>query len=85
MGLIEYDRVNGPLKRVANRLIKEGIIRSFNPRTGIFTLQRHKNEDCIYLDENRRCKIYERRPSVCRRFPDNSARPGFCPHKKLRK
>lgn len=80
MGFIEYEKVNGPLKQIANRLIKQGIVRSYNTRTKVFTIQRHKNEDCIFLDENRRCTIYAKRPVVCRRFPDNSIRPGFCPH-----
>ena len=80
MGFISMEQVNGPKKRIANRLIKQGILRSYNKRTELFTLKRHRNNDCVFLDENRRCKIYERRPFVCRRFPDFSARPGYCPN-----
>lgn len=82
MGLIRFEEVNAPLKPLADRLIKKGILRSFNQRTQLGLLQRHKNQDCIFLDENRRCKIYERRPTVCRRFPKDVVRPGFCPNQK---
>ncbi len=79
MGLLEYGQVNGPLKRVANRLIKQGLIASYNDRNRTFRLKQLKGGDCVFLDENRLCKIYEVRPNICRRFPYNGARPGFCP------
>jgi Fe-S-cluster containining protein len=83
MGYLRFDQVNGPLKRIAAKLKKDGIIRSFNSRTRVFTLARRKNNDCIFLDEKTRfCTIYDRRPTVCRDFPHNSARPGFCPKRK---
>ncbi len=79
MGFLTLYEVNGPLKRIANRLKREGIIRSYRERSRTFILQRTKADDCIFLDEKRRCKIYERRPFVCRKFPENAARPGHCP------
>jgi Fe-S-cluster containining protein len=83
MGFIEADEVNGPLKRIARRLIREGIIQSFNARTRLFTINQVNGDDCVFLDENRRCKIYDRRPSICRRFPMNSVRPGHCPNQPI--
>lgn len=82
MGFVRYDEVNGPLKRIANRLIKQGIVRSYNARTKLFTIQRRKTHDCIFLNEDRRCTIYDKRPFVCRSFPNNSVRSGFCPYQK---
>jgi Fe-S-cluster containining protein len=82
MGFIEAHQVNGPLKRLAQRLIKMGIIRSFNSRTRLFRLKQHENGDCVFLDANRLCKIYENRPSICRGFPFNGARPGYCPSQR---
>lgn len=82
MGYIPMEKVNGPLKRIAQKLIRDGIIRSYNDRTRLFRLQQVNGNDCVFLDENRRCKIYDRRPSICRTFPMNSKRPGFCPHQK---
>lgn len=79
MGFLQASEVNGPLKRIANRLIKQGIIRSFNARTRLFRLMQVNGNDCVFLDENRLCRIYDRRPSICRAFPQNSVRPGFCP------
>ena len=82
MGFLKAHEVEGPLKRIAQRLKRQGIIRSYRDRSRTFTLQRKNGHDCIFLDENRRCTIYDRRPSICRRFPETSARPGYCPHQK---
>ena len=82
MGFIESHQVNGPLKRIAQRLIRSGIIRSFNSRTRLFRLKQLENGDCVFLDSNRLCTIYENRPSICRGFPFNSVRPGFCPSQR---
>lgn len=84
MGFIQVGEVNGSKTKIARRLIKEGVLQSYNARSELFTLKRHRNHDCVFLDENRLCKIYERRPFVCRSFPQYSARPGFCPHQKVK-
>lgn len=85
MGFIQVGEVNGPKKQIARRLIREGVLSSYNSRSQLFTLKRHRNHDCVFLDENRLCKIYERRPFVCRSFPDYSARPGYCPTQRFKK
>jgi len=82
MGFLKAEEVNGPLKKIAQRLIKQGIIKSFDTRRELFMVRRHKNNDCIFLNEQRQCTIYDRRPFVCRSFPEYSARPGFCPNQK---
>ena len=82
MGFIEAHQVNGPLKRISQKLIKSGIIKSFNSRTRLFRLKQLENGDCVFLDSKRLCKIYENRPSICRGFPFNGARPGFCPSQR---
>ena len=84
MGYLEAHQVNGPLKRVALKLMREGIVKSYRDRTRTFVLQTKNGHDCLFLDENRRCSIYDRRPYVCRKFPLNSARPGYCPKQKKR-
>lgn len=81
MGFIRADEVNAPKLPIARRLKKQGIIRSYNQRSELFTIRRHANNDCIFLDEARRCSIYDRRPFVCRSYPEYSVRPGFCPYK----
>lgn len=35
-----------------------------------FTLRKRSNEQCVFLDENKRCKIYDIRPQICRDFGD---------------
>lgn len=82
MGYLTLYEVNGPLKRIANRLKKEGVVRTYRERSRTFILQRTQADDCIFLDENRRCKIYDRRPFVCRKFPENAVRPGHCPSQR---
>ena len=82
MGFIKAEKVNGPLKRIAQRLIKAGILKSFNARTRLFRLKQKENGDCVFLSANRLCTIYENRPSICRGFQFNSVRPGFCPSQR---
>lgn len=81
MGVVAEDEVSGSLKKVAKRLVKAGIIKTFRAKTGLFMLEQKQNGDCFYLDQNRLCTIYERRPDVCRDFPRVGPRPGFCPRK----
>jgi Fe-S-cluster containining protein len=33
------------------------------------SLKERKNYDCVFLDANRRCKVYEDRPRQCRTWP----------------
>jgi uncharacterized protein len=82
LGLANQDEVVGSLKKLARRLIKEGWVGSFRARTGLFTLAEVRG-GCVFLDKDRRCTVYERRPSVCRKFPlELGPRPGFCPAQK---
>jgi Fe-S-cluster containining protein len=83
MGLALPDEIRGSLKKLARRLIHDGAVKTFRARSGLFTLQQRHNGDCLYLDEQRRCRIYDRRPAVCRKFPiELGPRPGFCPHQR---
>lgn len=71
------------LKALSKRLIKEKMIQSFNAKTGIFIVAQKHGRDCIFLDKDRRCTVYEKRPQVCRKFPrELGPRPGFCPVRK---
>lgn len=80
MGLVTPDETTGSLKKVARRLIRDGVVRSFRARTGLFTLEQRDGGDCIFLGkDDRLCRLYDRRPDVCRRFPEIGPRPGFCP------
>lgn len=82
LGLTSLDEVeNSSEKKVARRLIKEGLVKDYRSSTGLFMLSQRSNDDCIFLDERSRlCTVYEKRPEVCRRFPQIGPRPGFCPH-----
>jgi Fe-S-cluster containining protein len=65
-------------EEIAKRLQKEGIVERFNQKSGIFTLTRMSNDDCMYLDrKSRLCTIYDKRPDTCRNHPKIGPRPGI--------
>jgi hypothetical protein len=45
------------LKKLANRLIKEKYVKSFNGRTGIFTLDQGNGDDCCSQQSDKRCLV----------------------------
>ena len=58
------------------------VIERFNQKSGIFTLTRMSNDDCMYLDrKSRLCTIYDKRPDTCRNHPKVGPRPGYCAYK----
>lgn len=83
--LITEDEAAASLKKTAKRLMKEGIVRSFFAKTGVFMIEQRYGRDCIFLGEkDRRCTVYEKRPEVCRQFPKIGPKPGFCPERKIK-
>lgn len=81
MGVLDAFAAEEPLKQLANRLKKAGVIAHYNPSRAIFTLARRANLDCIYLDaKSRRCTIYAVRPEICRHHPQVGPKPGYCPY-----
>lgn len=85
LGLATEEEAAISLKDLAKRLLKEKWIQSFNPKAQLFVLAQVGGRDCVYLDEQRLCKVYDRRPQVCRKFPEIGPRPGFCPAKPKRR
>jgi Fe-S-cluster containining protein len=60
------------------------VVKSYRESTGLFTLAQKSNGDCLYLDKNRLCVVYEKRPDVCRKFPlEMSRKIGHCPSEKI--
>ncbi len=82
LGLTDEYEAAESLKKVAKRLMKERIVRSFHPKTQLFIIEQVNGRDCIYLGKDRLCTVYEKRPEVCRQFPKIGPRPGFCPAKR---
>src|SRR5690606_34820429 len=82
IGVVDEFEKDEPPKNVAKRLQKEGIIERFSQKSGIFTLARMSNDDCLYLDrKSRMCTIYDVRPDTCRNHPKVGPRPGYCAYK----
>lgn len=72
--------IDNTLKSLIKRLKKDDIIQKYNPKTERFTLSQLSNGDCLFLDSQRRCRVYSRRPDVCRQHPvERSPRIGYCP------
>ena len=81
LDLCNADDVTENPKKVFKQLQKEGLVSSYREKTELFMLERKSNGDCIFLDTNRKCTVYEKRPGVCRKFPtEMSRRLGFCPY-----
>lgn len=79
----EFEAQTGDVKSIAKSLTKQGIIERFNSKTGVFTLARMANDDCLYLDRiSRRCTIYEIRPTTCREHPQIGPKPNYCAYIK---
>ena len=82
LGLVDEFERGEPLSRIAKRLQKEGVVGRFHQKSGIFTLSRMSNDDCLFLDpRSRRCTVYDRRPATCRNHPQIGPRPGFCAYR----
>ncbi len=79
MGVITEFEADEPIKKLAKKLKKDGVIEHLYFKEQIFILVRLANKDCLYLDPmSRKCKIYKNRPDTCRDHPRISSRPGFC-------
>ncbi len=69
-------------KSVAKALQKSGLVTRYRDATQKYTMARKSNDDCIYLNDERRCTVYEKRPRVCREFPAIGSRAHYCPYIK---
>ena len=79
MGVITEFEADEPIKKLAKKLKKDGVIEHLYFKEQIFMLVRFANYDCLYLDStSRKCKIYKNRPDTCRDHPRIGSRPGFC-------
>jgi Fe-S-cluster containining protein len=82
LGVTTEDEASSGIKKMAKRLVREGIIVSYRAGTELYMLTQKANRDCRYLDSvTRLCTVYDKRPDTCRDFPAIGPRPGFCPGK----
>lgn len=80
LGFVEPEEAIQDLTSIAKKLKKAKIIQRFHPKKMVFVIAQKKNKDCIFLDQNRRCTVYSKRPEICRQFPKIGPKPGFCPY-----
>lgn len=82
LGVVDEFERDEPLRNIARRLMKEGVVEHFNQKSGRFTLTRLSNDDCLYLDrKSRLCTVYANRPDTCRNHPQIGPRPGHCAYR----
>ncbi|MEI8348029.1 MAG: YkgJ family cysteine cluster protein [Pseudomonadota bacterium] len=79
MGLAHSQEVEHELRQLIKRLKKEGAIRLYDQKGHMCTLSQRPDDSCLFLEENRRCQIYAKRPQTCRNFPVVGPRPHYCP------
>lgn len=80
LGVVGADEMAASPKKAAKQLQKQGLIQNYREGTGLFTMQARPNGDCHFLHPvTRLCTVYEKRPEVCRKFPEIGPKPGFCP------
>ncbi len=60
-------------------------IKRWDAKSNKFILSQKADGSCLFLDSERRCTIYEKRPQTCRNHPKIGPRPGFCPYQKKSK
>ncbi|NBQ52627.1 MAG: YkgJ family cysteine cluster protein [Proteobacteria bacterium] len=83
LGLAAEGEYRESPKRLFKKLLAQKVVSSFRVKSGLFTLAQKSDGSCGFLGADRRCTVYEKRPEVCRRFPDIGPRPGFCPARKF--
>jgi len=81
MDLATAEELEWDERVVIKRLKKNHIIRLYDQKNKIATLTQMADSRCLFLDEKGRCKIYEKRPNTCRKFPEVGPRPDYCPFK----
>ena len=83
MGVITAFEADEPIKKLAKKLKKGGVIDHLYLKAQKFRLGRFANDDCLYLDPvSRKCNIYKKRPDTCRNHPRIGPRPGFCAYEQ---
>lgn len=81
LGLTDEWEVEHCLKDLVQRLKKQKVIKRYNLKSQTFVLEQKNGSDCLYLDKNRRCRMYANRPDVCRNHPEVAGpRIGHCPY-----
>ncbi len=50
----------------------------YNSKTHKYTLKQRSNGACLYLDQNKKCIIYPKRPKTCANHPIIGPRAGYC-------
>jgi Fe-S-cluster containining protein len=91
LGVLPQERVMDSPRRIAKDLGAAGIVAGVTPWERTFLLGKKgagtgkpraatgEPAPCIYLGDDRRCGVYEKRPDACREFPAVGPRPGACP------
>ena len=75
--LVEFHLELSEKEQIKEALKHPSILR-YTPSNEKFTLTQKPDGSCYFLDSNKRCSIYEKRPDTCRNHPQIGPRPGYC-------
>lgn len=82
MELLTEEEAALNLEAVIEVLRAEGVLKAESPEDWVWVLEQQPSGDCLFLGADRRCEIYEQRPTICREFPAIGPRPGHCPYRE---
>lgn len=82
MGILTEFHLELGLKEQNKDALRHPSIIRYTPSTMKYTLTQKPNGTCFYLDENKRCTIYELRPNTCRNHPKVGPKPNYCAYLK---
>ncbi len=81
LGFTDEWEVENCFKDLIRNLKKQGIIKRYNFKNQKFTLMQKNGNDCFFMNRDRLCSVYEKRPEVCRNHPVHAGpRKGYCPY-----
>lgn len=85
LGYTSEWEVENDIKGLVKSLKKQKIIKRYNEKRKMFVLESEANDDCQFLDDDRNCIVYDDRPLVCRKHPEElSTKTGYCPYEPIR-
>lgn len=81
LGYTSEWELENDIRGLVKSLKKQKLIKRYNEKRKMFLLESRSDGDCQFLDDNRRCVVYEDRPLVCRKHPEElSTKVGYCPY-----
>lgn len=82
MGILDEFHLELSLKEQIKEALKHPGVTRYTPSTEKYTLTQKPDSSCYFLDAQKKCTIYDKRPDTCRNHPKIGPRPNFCAYMK---